>query len=119
MFSTEHSVPAQLQHGNSKVRLEPDFAAGRRAFFALIEEPLGQEKQADWCPDLHKREVVGHAPASATDSATVPVRGIGLSSNYETNSWPQAPFLLSPHTRTGDVTLRKPEVYHRLVAAHE
>jgi hypothetical protein len=65
-------------------------------FFALIEEPLGQEKQADWCPDLHKREVVGHAPASATDSATVPVRGVGLSSNYETNSWPQAPFLLSP-----------------------
>jgi hypothetical protein len=50
MFPSEHSVPAQFQHGNSKARLEADFAVGRRAFFALIEEPLGQEKQAVLVP---------------------------------------------------------------------
>jgi hypothetical protein len=39
-------VPAQLQQGNSKVRLErPDFAEGG-TLFTLIEELIGQEQQA-------------------------------------------------------------------------
>ena len=43
-------MPAQFQQGNSEVRLErPDFAEDG-ALFTLIEELLGQEKQAVLVP---------------------------------------------------------------------
>src|ERR1017187_6323685 len=80
MFSTEHSVPAQLQHGNSKVRFEPDFAVCRRAFFALIEEPLGQEKQADpsstpcWEKFFNVRELREVSRRSDTPASVTPGR---------------------------------------------
>jgi hypothetical protein len=50
MFPREHRVPAQFEQENSEIRLErPDFAEGG-ALFALIEELLGQEQQADRFP---------------------------------------------------------------------
>jgi hypothetical protein len=55
-------MPAQLQQGNSELRLERPDLAEEGALFTLIEELLGQEKQVPWaggapCPIAYIRDV--------------------------------------------------------------
>jgi hypothetical protein len=57
-------VPAQFQQGNSEVRLErPDFTEDG-ALFTLIEELLGQEKQAVLVPGFAQAGTQPGRPAS-------------------------------------------------------